>query len=283
MVEEKKTSKEEIKEAKNAKKKEAAIARSLGVAVKRRSLWNDKWPKYKKILWVLLLVAWTGGSLIAAQIVVVLAWRILGHGANFGLSDSAAQTVASGLVYVLTAFLVIVVPSLALKLEKSRRDELGLRGLPTWTDILLAPCGYIVFMIVAVVLIAIMQALPLGIDWEQAQELGFDNITSVTDRLMAFLALVIFAPIAEELVFRGWLYAKLRAHLKAIPAILIVSVLFGLMHGQWNVGITVGVMSIAMCIMRELTGTIYAGILLHMIKNGLAYYLLFVNPSLFGR
>ena len=273
-----------VEDKKGSKKKTAVTAKPLVAddAKKRRTLWSDKWPKHKKVLWVLLLVAWTGGSLIASQLVVVLGWRLIAHGSNFGLSDAAAQTVLSGLVYVLTAFLVIVVPTLALKLEKSRRDELGLHGLPTWTDLLLAPCGYIVFMIVAMLLIAIMQALPLGIDWEQAQELGYDVISSTSDRLMAFLALVIFAPVAEELVFRGWLYAKLRAHLKAVPAILIVSALFGLMHGQWNVGITVGVMSIAMCVMRELTGTIYAGILIHMIKNGLAYYLLFVNPSLFG-
>jgi hypothetical protein len=37
-------------------------------------------------------------------------------------------------------------------------------------------------------------------------------------------------------------------------------------------------MSIFMCIARELTGTIYAGILMHMIRNGIAFYFLYVNP-----
>jgi membrane protease YdiL (CAAX protease family) len=62
----------------------------------------------------------------------------------------------------------------------------------------------------------------------------------------------------------------------AVPAILITSVLFGIMHGQWKVGVTVFAMSIGMCVMRELTGTIWSGIILHMIKNGIAFFFLFV-------
>jgi membrane protease YdiL (CAAX protease family) len=105
-----------------------------------------------------------------------------------------------------------------------------------------------------------------------------ESLYSNADKMVAFAALVILAPIAEELIFRGYLYGKLRTRLSAIPAIILVSVLFGFMHGQWNVGIVVGVMSIFLCIARELTGTIYAGVLMHMIRNGLAFYLLYINP-----
>ena len=94
--------------------------------------------------------------------------------------------------------------------------------------------------------------------------------------MVAFVALVILAPVTEELIFRGFLYGKLRSRLSAIPAIILVSVLFGVLHGQWNVGIIVGLMSVFMCLAREITGTIYAGILLHMIRNGVAFYVLYV-------
>ena len=93
---------------------------------------------------------------------------------------------------------------------------------------------------------------------------------------MAFVCLVILAPFCEEVLFRGWLYGKLRFKMPAVPAILIVSLLFGVMHGQLNVGVTVFAMSIGMCVMRELTGTIWGGVLLHMLKNALAFYFLFV-------
>ena len=41
---------------------------------------------------------------------------------------------------------------------------------------------------------------------------------------------------------------------------------------------TVFAMSIVMCAVRELTGTIWGGILIHILKNGIAFYFLFVNP-----
>ena len=62
----------------------------------------------------------------------------------------------------------------------------------------------------------------------------------------------------------------------AVAAVLITSLVFGVMHFQWNVGVNVFALSVVLCVMREVTGTIYAGILLHMLKNGVAFYLLYV-------
>ena len=90
------------------------------------------------------------------------------------------------------------------------------------------------------------------------------------------MILAIIAPIAEELIFRGWLYGKLRIKIPKWVAILITSFLFGLIHLQWNVGVTVFCMSVVMCILREITGTIYAGMLVHMLSNGIAFFLVYV-------
>ena len=96
--------------------------------------------------------------------------------------------------------------------------------------------------------------------------------------------LVVVAPVVEELIFRGWLYGKMReaTHGKfrtwvaiGLP-MLLVSLLFGLVHGQWNVGVVVFAMSLVMCALREITGTIYAGMLVHMLKNAVAFMLLFM-------
>ena len=90
------------------------------------------------------------------------------------------------------------------------------------------------------------------------------------------IALVFIAPIAEEILMRGWLYGKLRTKLKAPLAILLVSLVFALLHGQWNVGVTVFSLSLVLCTLREITGTIWSGIILHMLSNGIAFYLLYV-------
>jgi membrane protease YdiL (CAAX protease family) len=173
--------------------------------------------------------------------------------------------------------IIVLVPWKLFK-YKTTRDELGLRGLPTWTDILLSPVGLILALILGAIMQIILTAiLPKGlIDWEQAQAIDFKNLYRFGDFAVAFLCLVVLAPVCEELMFRGWLYGKLRLRLPAVPAIIIVSLLFGIMHGQVNVAVTVFAMSVLMCIQRELTGTIWSGILLHMLKNAAAFYFLFV-------
>ena len=163
------------------------------------------------------------------------------------------------------------------------RNDLGLSGMPTWTDIGLAPVGFIVATILAAGLVAIFNIFP-WFDAEQAQEVGFSIYVTGFDRIIAFVILVLVAPIAEELIFRGWLYGKLRPMLSErmsnaasiAISIFLVSLLFGIIHLQWNVGVNVFAMSVVLCGLREVTGTIYAGILMHMIKNGVAFYLLYV-------
>jgi membrane protease YdiL (CAAX protease family) len=54
-----------------------------------------------------------------------------------------------------------------------------------------------------------------------------------------------------------------------------VSALFGLAHMQWNVAIDVFVLSMVACYLRELTGSIWAGIILHCLKNLIAFIALF--------
>lgn len=163
------------------------------------------------------------------------------------------------------------------------RKELGLTGLPTWTDLGLAPVGFVVHLLLAVGLTTVFSLFP-WFNAEEAQDVGFNILSANSDRILAFLALVVIAPIAEEIIFRGWLYGKLRKNLSdktanwlgMTIAIVLTSLAFGIMHGQWNVGVNVFAMSVAMCGLREITGTVYSGIVLHMLKNGLAFYLLYV-------
>jgi membrane protease YdiL (CAAX protease family) len=48
---------------------------------------------------------------------------------------------------------------------------------------------------------------------------------------------------------------------------------------QWAVALDTMVLSLMLCTLREYTGAIWAGVLVHAIKNGLAFYLLFINPN----
>ena len=212
---------------------------------------------------------------LACQFLIsLLAVRIFGE----KITAPIPNTILSIIIYAV-AFLSIIYLSIKL-FHQSRptRTELGLNSTPTWTDILLAPIGFIANLLLAAILIFLFQFLPF-FDATQPQELSISTLISGFDRLLVFFLFAVVAPIAEELIFRGWLYQKLRTHIKKhsiLLSTLITSVLFGALHGQLNVGVNVFVMSVIACLLRELTGTIYSGILLHILKNAVAFYLVFV-------
>ena len=192
-------------------------------------------------------------------------------------NNGPGTTVFSVISYVLALVIIIFLPPIVFKkkITKPSRKSLGLSGLPTWTDIGLAPVGYVVSIILATGLTWVFKFLP-WFNANEAQELGYSSYMVGFERGLAFVMLAIIAPIAEELIFRGWLYGKLRIKIPKWVAILITSLLFGLVHLQWNVGVTVFCMSVVMCVLREITGTIYAGMLVHMLSNGVAFFLVYV-------
>ncbi|MBR2840051.1 CPBP family intramembrane metalloprotease [Candidatus Saccharibacteria bacterium] len=241
---------------------------------------------------VVAMLVWVGASVIVSQLAVgyLMIWIIGAE--EFGKPVSTA--IFSALSYVVAMLLIIIVPWLMARRRSKKKGlpaegkeaelrTLGLFGWPTWTDVGLAPVGFIVYALLAGGIVALFSLFP-WFDAEEVQEVGFSYYVSGGDRVLAFLTLVVVAPIAEEIVFRGWLYGKMREKIASeysnkvsmVMSILLVSLLFGAVHGQWNVGVNVFAMSVVLCGLREITGTIYAGILLHMLKNGVAFWMLYM-------
>lgn len=257
-----------------AKKKERSAIADFKKKLTEKAKQSKKWRIGLLVAWAFLMMLWVWIAVIPVQ--YLCAFLIANM--HLQVSSTVLQAIFTGVVYAVSLVVTILVPWKVLGM-KTTRNEIGLSGLLTWTDLLLAPVAFIVFMIFSTFLLMAAKALLPGVDWEQTQNVGFSGIYSLVDYLLAFACLVILAPICEEIIFRGWLYGKMRSRMSAAPAILLVSLLFGIVHMQLNVGLIVFAMSIAMCILRELTGTIHSGIVLHMIKNGLAFYALFVNPG----
>lgn len=252
---------------------------------------NHKLSIPKKILVITGYCGWVLLVFYILQYIVAypMAW-ILGD----NVKKAAWITVYSAIVYTLTLIIVVGVPHLIgirhkKEQPKSSRNDLGLKDLPTWTDIGLAPVCLIVYLLIATALTNLFANIFPWFNINQAQDLGYSNLLFGFDKIIAMVSLVVIAPIAEEIIFRGFLYQKIKnlclrkktnSFMSELPAIifssLIVSALFGFLHGQWNVGINVFAMSLVLCAQREITGTIYSGIVLHMIKNAIAFYMIYV-------
>jgi membrane protease YdiL (CAAX protease family) len=224
--------------------------------------------------WV--FVGFAAASVIMSGLVVILQ--------NMGVSlvsinGTVLNFIFAALVYVLTLAIVIGLPWLVKK-HRTTASDIGTTRWPSYMDILLSLAGIVIYFIISSILSNVIQYLVPSLDFNQAQETGFAGINQRYEYMLAFLTLVVIAPVAEEILFRGYLYGKLRKHVPVWAAALITSALFGAVHGQWNVAIDVFALSLVLCSLREVTGNIWAGMLVHMLKNSVAFYFLFINTSL---
>ena len=86
--------------------------------------------------------------------------------------------------------------------------------------------------------------------------------------MVSLLEYVILAPLFEELVFRGLLFAILRRKFRFLPAALMSASIFGLAHGYGAVGlISVCWSGVLWAWIYEKTGSLAPGILAHAINN----------------
>ena len=209
------------------------------------------------------------GVYIISALVFVLSQ--LGILANIDSTTSAL--VVRVVMYALLIVLMIVVPAW-LRQRVSVR-EMAIDRPMTWKDIAVGSAAFVLYILLAMAALALAGLIP-GADLSQAQTLDVGQVFGVS-RMIVFMVLVIVTPFAEELLFRGLLYGGLRARkLPVWAAALVVSALFGLAHGQLNVGIDVFCLSLVACYARELTGSIWAGVVMHMIKNFIAFAMVFV-------
>ncbi|MBC7764778.1 CPBP family intramembrane metalloprotease [Microbacteriaceae bacterium] len=177
---------------------------------------------------------------------------------------------------LLMVMLVIVVWSPAI-ISRARLtlSDIGLQKALEWRDGLWGVGGFAVYSLIMSIVVPLVAKIA-WFDTDQSQQLGFNGMAGLT-LFAGFIVLVIITPVAEEMLFRGVLQGRLRA--AGIPfsiTALIVGGLFALAHGQWNVAIDVFFMSLVASYLRERTGRLWPSIVVHVLKNTLAFYVTFV-------
>ncbi len=85
--------------------------------------------------------------------------------------------------------------------------------------------------------------------------------------------IAIFTPVIEEIAFRGYLLDWFRRKLSWNWSVLIVSILFGLVHG-WAMAIPTAVIGFFAALLRRRYDSLWPPILLHAFNNGIAMILL---------
>jgi hypothetical protein len=86
---------------------------------------------------------------------------------------------------------------------------------------------------------------------------------------------------------RGFLFSSLKRGMTVVVAAIVTSSIFAIAHLQfgsdapllWLAAIDTFVLSLVLCYLRQKTGSLWPCIGLHMIKNGLAFTVLFLIPE----
>lgn len=194
------------------------------------------------------------------------------------LKDSTlAQFLFIALAEIIAIFLILKLVSVA----KRTRQSIGIIR-PRINDVGWALVAYALYFAAALVVMGLARSIP-GIDFEQEQKVGFENAATNIELLMIFTSLVILVPLAEEVMFRGFLFSSLRSKYRFITSLIITSIIFGVAHLQfgedapllWVAAIDTFILSAFLCYLREKTKSIWSAVFLHAIKNGLAFVILF--------
>lgn len=155
---------------------------------------------------------------------------------------------------------------------------------PQVSDAGRALIAYGCYIVLFILITVIARVVAPSINLEQEQQLGFEANRGILNLILAGVSLVILPPIVEELLCRGFLYTSLRTRWKVVPSAIVTSVLFAIAHLQfgsgapllWVAALDTFVLSLVLVYLRETTGRLTASILLHMLKNVVAFSLLFI-------
>lgn len=232
-------------------------------------------------LWV--FVAFFVGEMLAG---VAMAYGLAFSGLK--LNAALEYTILAAIGYTFGLALTVGLPWLATHRRPSKKT-LGITRLPSWSDIGLSILSVLPYYLLSAAVLWAAITFTKVVDPNVGQQIGFDNLTLGIEYFVAFITLVLMAPLAEELLFRGYFMGRLNERVGKWLAVLLTAVIFGSLHlfgvtndghivFQWATALDTFALGLIAGSLRQISGSIWAGMLLHAIKNGIAYYFLFISP-----
>lgn len=144
--------------------------------------------------------------------------------------------------------------------------------------------GYIIVMGVlgqyASNLIATLTGVLISSAMDSYEDLAQNFDLSTASPVLMILAVCIVGPIAEELVFRGMIFGKLRRAFSFWPAAIISGIMFGVFHMNIMQGVYASVLGVLLAYVYEKTQTIFGSIFFHIVFNASSYITDFVNSGI---
>ncbi len=111
----------------------------------------------------------------------------------------------------------------------------------------------------------------------QAAVVALQESQGAPARVAYSLSYVVLAPIGEEWMFRGALYAALRETAGVAPGAIASGLVFGAVHGSATLVLPISLLGVLMALAYEKTGTLAAPMAFHACQNALSVTIALVS------
>src|SRR4051812_19384871 len=176
---------------------------------------------------IISVLAFVAGFLLAGIIAYAIADTL---GKNSVESKDWLSSVTGQFIFVIIAEgLLIGTIAVFLKHRKTNLKAVGFYRPPNLWDVILAIFGFVIYFILLIAASVAAKSI-FHVDVDQKQELGFDSVITNGQMILTFISLVVLPPVAEEILFRGFLYTGLRKKLPYIYTAIFVSLIFASLH-----------------------------------------------------
>lgn len=207
------------------------------------------------------------GGAGGAVVIVALTFLSGAAGPWFDLDHPVLDTLTWPLMYV--PVLLLARRHLLRPAGIGFRDAFGLRVAPGGVRHLVLVAGGTIAVGALLTTLLTLAGSWLGVTshWSEwfDEELAFGDATSI---LANAVGSVVFAPLFEEVVFRGILFATLRSALRPGSAIALSGAIFGVAHGYGALGfLDVACSGMLWAWAFEKTGSILPGMAAHAVTN----------------
>ncbi|MDB5163543.1 MAG: hypothetical protein JWS12_160 [Candidatus Saccharibacteria bacterium] len=217
---------------------------------------------------------------------IVTIYPALKHWNALQITDWLNSSVIAQFLFVLIAEgFILVLLGLFLKRKKANFKAVGFANRkPQLRDVALAVGGFIAYIMLYIFAITLLKQIFPSLNVAQKQQTGFEHAAGGYQLILVFMSLVILPPLVEEIVTRGFLYQGLKKGMPKIWAVILTSILFASAHLQfgsgapllWVAAVDTFTLSLVLIYLFERTGSLWASITLHMLKNTIAFLALFV-------
>ncbi len=181
---------------------------------------------------------------------------------------------------IFSLLLLSIILSFLLLRARNPLELFGLQGVSLSTN-LKAACVGLVAALPLVYFIHSLCLVLLGVDAEPQPLIQFlAQNPSLEDRLLLIGTALVIAPVAEELIFRGYIFGVLCRYVGKWWALLISAMVFAAIHAHIPSLAGLFALAITLTLVYEGTGSLWAAILMHSLFNAITVVFTLAWPDL---